>query len=576
MFDSIIRSKAAKGLVGILSPLVLASGIYFSTPKFSHANPVSDFLVEETIGQLIDSTGVINDLTGGKHKTYKEAIKDIGNSEDEKEIKDNKKKEIWGALYLKDGTILKNVRCKNDEFVFVREGQILKVPKEKILIVDFSREKNKDILYLKDKSVIKNVQYLSKNLEISSYLGDMKIDQDQIRTLIFKQPKQAENPKPSIQTKKPVLTKDEIVSLFGKKVNKEKNKYDITSKDIKLEQGEFTTSEEPEAIVSFIDNSQCKASGASEVWLLRFRNGKWEVDRRLAESDYTKFETVDIQRDGKLEILVKEGSMSQGYETTTSRLISIDGRTTNVLYSNKGWDNTSAAQEGEALKEYTIKFFDTDKDRILEIIETEKTETYAQTGKEYKKTSSKSKETIYKLKGNKYVKISDTNYAPRKEDSKPATVATAQTSHPILDNMKKLLEATEQDREYTLNDIHRAIIGIENGEKFLKDTDNCRKKRMVDSKGRTIFIAPEMCKSSKELLEIDRERKPRYEKQYEQVKDRINCLRQMRREAQPEYYKIVREIREGNSTKGRSDLQLWETTWNNRIKEQCPKTYKGY
>lgn len=425
MLNSLRKSKTAKGLVGLLSPLVLASGIYFSTPKFSHANPVSDFISEQ-VDKLIDS--VLKDLTG---KTYEEIIKDVS-QEDEEEIQtEQKKKELCGILYLKDGTIMKNVRCKDDEFIFLKDKQKLKVPKEKILAIDFSKEKDKDILYLRDGSIIKNVQYEPKELEVSWCWEEGAIHQDKIKTLVFgKIPKtteekttpKKETPNQSTETRKPVLTKDEITSLFKNKLNEDKVEYDIAREGVKFEQGKFTTSQEPEAVVSFSDTNQSLKNCGSEIWLLRYTKGKWEIDRKLGESHSSKFETIDIQRDGRLEVLIREDIVCQGCASMSHALISIDGRTINILYSNKGWDNTGIGEEGEAVEEYTIRFLDTDRDRVLEIIETGTTETYAWKGERpdfdnYKKISSKSKETVYKLKGNKYVKISET---PEKSDLKPA------------------------------------------------------------------------------------------------------------------------------------------------------------
>jgi TolB protein len=210
MLNSIRKSKTAKGLVGLIAPLILASGIYFSNPKHSHANPVSDFVMEEIIDPIIDS--VVPQLTDGKYKTYKDAIKDINPEKEQK-------KEPTGILYLRDGTIIKNVRYKDKEFTFTKDGQKLKIAKEKVLVIDFSKEKDKDTLYMRDGSTIKNVQYQSKNLGIQSYLGDMQIDQDKIKVLIFgKQPKTTEEktvpktqPKPSIETPKEGLGEKIII-----------------------------------------------------------------------------------------------------------------------------------------------------------------------------------------------------------------------------------------------------------------------------------------------------------------------------------------------------------------------------
>ncbi|MDP2907479.1 MAG: hypothetical protein Q8O03_06065, partial [Nanoarchaeota archaeon] len=119
MLDSLRKSKTAKGLVGLIAPLMLASGIYFSNPKHSYANPVSDFVMEEIIDPIIDS--VVQDLTGGKHKTYQDAIKDISQEKEQKEP--------CGILYMKDGTVIKNVRYKDNDFTFIKDGQKLKIAK---------------------------------------------------------------------------------------------------------------------------------------------------------------------------------------------------------------------------------------------------------------------------------------------------------------------------------------------------------------------------------------------------------------------------------------------------------------
>jgi len=205
MLNTLTKSKTAKGLAGLLSPLLLASGVYFSTPRFSHANPITDFVQEEIIDPIINMT--ISDLSGGKHKTYQDAVKDI-NPETEQPT------EPCGILYLRDGTVIKQAVYKNKEFTFIKDGQKLKIPKEKVLMIDFSKDTNKDILYLRDGSVIKNVQYTQKKLEISTCsLGGMEINQDNIKLLVFGKIKKPDITKPDDSQKPAKSISDKILKL---------------------------------------------------------------------------------------------------------------------------------------------------------------------------------------------------------------------------------------------------------------------------------------------------------------------------------------------------------------------------
>ncbi|MBM3199322.1 hypothetical protein FJZ53_00170 [Candidatus Woesearchaeota archaeon] len=47
MFNQLRKSKTTKGLVGLLSPLILASGIYFSTPSYTQAAQCGNGKCEE-------------------------------------------------------------------------------------------------------------------------------------------------------------------------------------------------------------------------------------------------------------------------------------------------------------------------------------------------------------------------------------------------------------------------------------------------------------------------------------------------------------------------------------------------
>jgi thiol-disulfide isomerase/thioredoxin len=112
----------------------------------------SSLEASQVFDQIIDS--IVHQGTDAKHKTYEDAIKDSTSEDEEETQTGKKKKDIYGSLYLKDDTVIKNVRCKDREFTFTKGGQRLKIPKEKALIIDFSKEKDKDILYLTEISQI--------------------------------------------------------------------------------------------------------------------------------------------------------------------------------------------------------------------------------------------------------------------------------------------------------------------------------------------------------------------------------------------------------------------------------------
>jgi len=246
-------------------------------------------------------------------------------------------------------------------------------------------------------AVKKNVIELERSLSALNQLNNSDISkpEPEHRTLAHK---------PTVDL---ILNENDIISLFQKELNENNENYNPGLK--KWKQGKFTDAEGSEAIVSFWDAHQSQANEPSELWLIRSKGDEWEINRKLAEGHGIDFEVIDLQKDGRLEVWVQKSWMSQGYGTKQSELISIDGEKLNILYSNEELDSTGAQEQGQALKEHQVRFEDVDNDGILEIIDSEKTESYAWTGKkfesEYMKLSSKSSTSIYKLQENKYVKV---------------------------------------------------------------------------------------------------------------------------------------------------------------------------
>jgi len=371
-----------KSLTKIIStytiPLIIAGGIYLSKPTYTYASQCGNGQCEQGENALSCPQDCGNSLIKGLDALSKTKPGQIINE-------GRKKVEDWA---VKQGTGKTLTELENEA------NQAIK-------------DMNKTFTDDTKKSEYSNSTY---NTNSTPKQGTITKEEPKTEEELIKE--QARQRIIRIQDKAKRLTgnidKDKIILLFEDKLNDDKTPYNIDNIEWKL--GSFTAKGEQEAIVKFYDRSQCHASAASEVWLLNYKRDIWNVDRKLSENDSVKFETIDIQKDGKLEVLLSDSGGNQGYFITGTQLISIDGETAKVLYSNEGWDNFSAGKEGEAVRSYEVKFSDIDKDGLMEIIETEKTDTYSYNGKtqdfkNYKKTSTKTIETTYKLQGDKYIKI---------------------------------------------------------------------------------------------------------------------------------------------------------------------------
>jgi sulfatase modifying factor 1 len=161
---------------------------------------------------------------------------------------------------------------------------------------------------------------------------------------------------------RPTINKSTIKSIFLKK-DGEPSKLE----DIKWNLGVFTEKGQNESIVSFYDGDQCHAEGWSEIWLLRFNNGRWKAIKNLADSDNVSFKTINIDGDSINEVWIEASSGGQGYFGTFGRLVSLVGNKEIILYGNEGEDNQGAGQDSLL---HEVDFKDIDNDKILELLDT--------------------------------------------------------------------------------------------------------------------------------------------------------------------------------------------------------------
>lgn len=206
------------------------------------------------------------------------------------------------------------------------------------------------------------------------------------------------------------LDENIIKKLFQSRLNDDGTHYLLDS--IKWQEGTFTEKGARDAVVTFFDLNQCHASNGGELWLLRYGH-EWNIIKKIYEADGFFFETVDVDKDGILEIMVYSNSGGQGYDFSKYELVSLKHGSRSTLYLSEGFDNTGAQEEGEALCTHSIDFKDIDNDGILELIDKVERAQFKWSGKkfesEYIKTSSSVEKIVYKLQHGTFVK---TNLKP--------------------------------------------------------------------------------------------------------------------------------------------------------------------
>lgn len=203
----------------------------------------------------------------------------------------------------------------------------------------------------------------------------------------------------------PTLNENIIKRLFQSRLNEAGSLYAINY--IKWQEGAFTKKSALEAVVYFFDGNQPHVASGAELWLLQYGHN-WNIIRKIAEADDISFRVVDVDKDGILEILIESSGGNQGYEVLQYEVVSLSYGSRYTLYLSRGFDNTSAEEEGEALCKHSIEFKDIDNDGILELIDVFERASYRWSGEKWKskyiQTSSSVEKIVYKLRQGKFTR----------------------------------------------------------------------------------------------------------------------------------------------------------------------------
>ncbi len=204
------------------------------------------------------------------------------------------------------------------------------------------------------------------------------------------------------------LTENTIKHLFTNKLNEDKNYYQLES--IKTKTGMFTRKNVIEGVASFDDSNQCNASGAGEIWLLRY-NKKWEIIKKLEDgsSGGASFKTIDINKDSINEIWITRNGGGQGNMYSQDLILSLENNSSTILFVNYSYNDCAPLSNNliASNEKHEISFKDIDDDGIFEIIERIKfeREKYIESKDNFIKLFSSEKTKTYKLIDKKYKEI---------------------------------------------------------------------------------------------------------------------------------------------------------------------------
>lgn len=201
------------------------------------------------------------------------------------------------------------------------------------------------------------------------------------------------------------LKENIIKRLFDGKPNGFGSVYKILR--IKWEEGNFTGKNAVEALVLFNDDNRPHVANGDVLWLLKYE-GEWKPEMEVTLAPISSFRTVDIEKDGRLEICTTGGQCHQGNCGDWTTLISLNHGAVSVLYMNEGQDPTGGFWDGDKIV-YKTDFWDIDGDGVQEILELKETQTFKGRGDksnhsefQYVQISSTSKTMIYKLIDGKF------------------------------------------------------------------------------------------------------------------------------------------------------------------------------
>ncbi|NIA11540.1 MAG: hypothetical protein GWP10_17925 [Nitrospiraceae bacterium] len=179
----------------------------------------------------------------------------------------------------------------------------------------------------------------------------------------------------------PVLSERIITALFSTRLDEDGFSYQLFDVHWEVAQyTEHTARGDLEALVHIADMNQCHASRSSELWLLKYSQelnnecpAGWRIVRKVTESDLVDFTVIDVDGDGRKEVLVDERICGNGgYDRMKHKILSInDNGADTVLYQSEGYDYRGWMEEGQVLVDYIVEFVDIDHDGKLELLEYE-------------------------------------------------------------------------------------------------------------------------------------------------------------------------------------------------------------
>jgi|GEM_PF-3254579 len=152
-----------------------------------------------------------------------------------------------------------------------------------------------------------------------------------------------------------------------------------------IAEGSFTRPGASEAVVSFIDDNQPHVALPGELWLIG-HGIKWTPTLMIDQSDEVSFLTIDIARDGTSEVLYTlKRWLTGGILLVRHTLVSLRGGEVKTIYNVDGtgyafhevWERFG---KEDPITDHEIRLEDVNGDGIVELIDTELSGTFVNTG----------------------------------------------------------------------------------------------------------------------------------------------------------------------------------------------------
>lgn len=170
--------------------------------------------------------------------------------------------------------------------------------------------------------------------------------------------------------------------------------------EMRILEGSFTAPGRHEAVASLYGGGTSHHD-QWQAWLLAWEGTRWRLVRRLEVSCGGAIGAVDVEGDGRSELLVATGCTHQGEHEGTTRVVALTPEGSRALYSATSVDRRGAARAGDAARIHRLRFWDVDGDGTLELVDSETSWRYDWTGKphesSYLERGHLVRETVHRL-----------------------------------------------------------------------------------------------------------------------------------------------------------------------------------